>query len=249
MKILSRAPLIARPLLYSTRRQFHAIRPLRSDASAEPKPPPPPKHARLPTLIYPEPPSSEHRDLGSFLEYAERISLNKSSTVYVGTRYEYTAALALTSFGFSLKRIGRAGDCGIDLLGTWTVPTTPQPLRVMLQCKATLKSTPSWVRELEGAFAGAPPGWRGSGVLGFLVTDKPATPGIRKALANSLCPMGYVFCTRVGGVQQILWNYKSEEQGLTGLGVSKRYNLPKGEETMAHKVVLTCQGKQIPLIE
>ncbi|KAH8889705.1 hypothetical protein GQ53DRAFT_604265, partial [Thozetella sp. PMI_491] len=175
------------------------------------------------TLIYPDPPSSEHRNLHSFLEYADRISLSKGSTVYVGTHYEYVVATALSKLGFYLQRIGRAGDCGIDLLGTWTVPSAPTPLRTLVQCKATLKASPSWIRELEGAFAGAPPGWRGPDVLGLLVTDKPATPGIRKALGNSSWPMGYISCTRMGQAQQILWNQAAEDCGLRGLGISKRY--------------------------
>jgi len=47
----------------------------------------------------------------------------------------------------------REVDYGIDLLGTWSVPSALQPLKVLIQCKAfARKIEPSQARELEGAF-------------------------------------------------------------------------------------------------
>jgi len=72
----------------------------------------------------------------------------------------------------------RESDYGIDLLGTWSVPSALQPLKVLIQCKAfARKIEPSQARELEGAFVGAPIGWREAGVLGLLVSQKSATKG------------------------------------------------------------------------
>ncbi|KAI3402117.1 hypothetical protein diail_46 [Diaporthe ilicicola] len=176
------------------------------------------------TLIYPDPPNTNHHDLPSFLAYAERSGLDQKSTLYVGTRYEYTVAQVLSKYGFYLKRVGGHSDYGIDLLGTWTVPSSKEPLRVLAQCKAIArKSSPNLVRELEGAFVGAPVGWKGHGVLGIFVTEKPATKGVRDSLARSRWPMGFISCTREGHVQQMLWNRRAEEEGLEGMGVGTRH--------------------------
>lgn len=197
-------------------------------------------------LIYPEPPTTNHRDLTSFLTHAERSGLDPKSTLYVGTHYEYTAAQSLSKYGFHLRRIGGHSDYGIDLLGTWSVPSSPEPLRVLVQCKATArKSAPNLIRELEGAFVGAPVGWRGSGVLGLFVTEKTATKGVRDSLARSRWPMAFVSCSREGRVQQMLWNGRAEEEGLAGLGVGIRHG---GEHNEAEpELVLTWKGGHIPL--
>src|SRR4051812_11170123 len=67
-------------------------------------------------LAFPDLGSPHHRDLSSFLAYAERTGLDPNSTVYVGTHYEYRVASKLSKFGFALKRIGGASDNGIDLI-------------------------------------------------------------------------------------------------------------------------------------
>jgi hypothetical protein len=186
------------------------------------------------TLIYPEPPSNNHHDLPSFLAYADRSGLDPKSTLYVGTHYEYTVAHVLAKYGFYLKRVGGHSDYGIDLLGTWTVPSSKEPLRVLAQCKAIArKSSPNLVRELEGAFVGAPVGWKGRGVLGIFVTEKPATKGVRDSLARSRWPMGFISCTREGRVQQMLWNRRADEEGLEGLGVGMRHAGKDGEPQLS----------------
>ncbi|KAK4112186.1 hypothetical protein N656DRAFT_683502, partial [Canariomyces notabilis] len=185
-------------------------------------------------LIYPASPSQQHTDLSSFLSYAARTNLSPNSTVYIGTHFEYTALNALASYGFSLRRVGGSSDYGIDLLGTWSLPgLLPRPLRVLAQCKAVQRPGPHLVRELEGAFVGAPAGWRGSsGVLGLLVTERAATKGIRDALARSKWPMGFVACSRAGKVEQVLWNERAQGEGLEGVLVGKRYTAT-GEREVA----------------
>ncbi|POR36219.1 Uncharacterized protein, mitochondrial [Tolypocladium paradoxum] len=175
-------------------------------------------------LVYPDPPSTQHSDLTSFLAYAERTGLHDKSTVFVGTHYEYTVAATLSKYGFFLKRIGGASDYGIDLVGIWTLPSLPQPLKVLVQCKAGAQRVgPQHVRELEGAFVGAPVGWRGDGVLGVLVSERPATKGVRDSLGRSRWPMAYACCSRDGAVAQMLWNRWAEEEGLEGFGVSPKH--------------------------
>ena len=188
-------------------------------------------------LYYPEARSTDHHDLASFLEYASRTGKDPHSTVHVGTHYEYTVLAALERLGISLQRTGGASDYGIDLLGTWPLPSVVQPLKVLVQCKATARSiNPAQARELEGAFAGAPQGWRGSGVLGLLVSQKPATKGVLKALGNSELPMGYVLCNTKGKLLQMMWNQKADREVLAGIGVEAKY---AGGDKNEKEIVLT----------
>ncbi|MDA4132888.1 MAG: DUF2034 domain-containing protein, partial [Thaumarchaeota archaeon] len=129
---------------------------------------------------------------------------------------------------------------------TWAVPSSAQPLRILLQCKAggAQKVGPHLIRELEGAFAGAPVGWREqAGVVGFLVAEKPATKGIRDSLGRSRYPMGFVTCSSGGAVSQMLWNRRAEEEGLAGMGVGLRHGSDGNSQ-----VVLTWEGKHLPLL-
>lgn len=195
-------------------------------------------------LNYPEPPTTNHNNLASFLSYAERSGLDPKSTLYVGTHYEYTVSQVLSRYGFYLQRVGGHSDYGIDLLGTWTVPSSSEPLKVLIQCKAIArKSSPNLVRELEGAFVGAPVGWKGHGVLGIFVTEKPATKGVRDSLGRSRWPMVFMSCSREGRVQQMLWNRRAEEEGLEGLGVGLRHAGPDSET----QLLLTWKGQHIAI--
>ncbi|KAI0888657.1 uncharacterized protein GGS22DRAFT_152100 [Annulohypoxylon maeteangense] len=213
-------------------------------------------------LLYPEIPGngSSHHDLASYAAYAARTGLDLTSKTYVGTRYEYTVAAALAPLGFALQRIGGRDDCGIDLLGTWRLPITPSsasptppPLRVLIQCKAaSAQSTrigPHQIRELEGAFAGAPPAWRSSllgsrgPILGFLVAQKTATKGVRDALGRSRWPMGFVSCTADGRLEQMVWNGRAEEEGLEGLGVGVRFSEGEDGVRSEQRLVLTWRGR------
>ncbi|KAI1133748.1 hypothetical protein F5Y10DRAFT_4292 [Nemania abortiva] len=204
----------------------------------------------LGTLHYPEAPSKDqHHDVASYVAYAERTGLDVESKVFIGTHYEYSVASALRPLGFDLRRIGGQSDKGIDLLGTWSVPSTPNnlPLRVLLQCKAysnakTAKIGPQFIRELEGAYVGAPSGWRGSGVVGLLITQRPATKGVREALAHSRWPLGYVSCSREGRLQQMLWNRRAEEEGLEGMGVTARLS-DEDRHGETQRLVLTWKGR------
>ncbi|KAK9771315.1 putative Restriction endonuclease type IV Mrr domain-containing protein [Seiridium cardinale] len=215
-------------------RQIHASRTAANSSASD----------STPALRFPDPPSKEHCDVPSYTAYAERVGLDTSSTTYVGTHYEYTVAATLEKFGFHLRRVGGAGDYGIDLLGTWSVPSTPTPLRVLLQCKASSITSkarigPATIRELEGAFVGAPPGWRRSNVVGLLVTQRTATKGVRESLSRSRWPMGFVSCSSDGIVQQMIWNAKAEEEGLAGLGVGVRLS----ETGSTQELVLTWKGQ------
>ncbi|CZT19917.1 uncharacterized protein RCC_05774 [Ramularia collo-cygni] len=170
-----------------------------------------------------------HHDLKSFLEYAGRAELNKDTSVYRGTLYEYVVAEALQQrYNFSLRRMGRSNDLGIDLIGAWTLPEEPCELRVLIQCKAS-KPRPSYVRELEGAYAGAPPGWKGADVMLMLITRDPATPGVIAGLYRSRAPLGFAQITEEGEVLQFIWNKVAQESRLTGMSVTNMYKAPAGD--------------------
>jgi hypothetical protein len=107
------------------------------------------------------------------------------------------------------------------------------------------------VRELEGAFVGAPTGWRrgdgveGSNVVGLLVAPGPSTKGVRDAIGRSRWPMGFVCCDReTGGVKQFVWNQAAVREGLEGVGVTWRHEGRAGGEG---NLVLTWKGRPIDL--
>ncbi|KAJ4988413.1 hypothetical protein SVAN01_06030 [Stagonosporopsis vannaccii] len=168
--------------------------------------------------------AKDHNSLETFIEYATRTKLSPLKTYYIGTHYEYTAALSLMRLGFSLLRTGAKNDAGIDLIGHWVLAPLNEPLPVILQCKARRCTLgPSHVRELEGSFRGIPPDWRGKPVLGLLVTTLKATKGTMNAIARSPWPMGFVLVSSQGLVQQFVWNRAASDRGLQGVGVTVRH--------------------------
>jgi hypothetical protein len=152
--------------------------------------------------------------------------MDKRSTVYVGTHYEYVVSQSLLRLGFSLFRTGGRADRGIDLLGHWVLPTLREPLPVVVQCKSVDSQTrcnPAHIRELEGSFQGTPVGWRNKDVLGLLVTTQNATKGVLERLGLSKLPLGFVKVSRRGTIEQCLWNEAAQARGLEGVGVTVRY--------------------------
>jgi hypothetical protein len=198
-------------------------------------------------LIYPESSSPHHHDLPSFVDYASRTGMDLKSTVYCGTHYEYTVQSSLKHLGMSLKRIGGRSDYGIDLLGTWSLPSLPRPLKVLVQCKAFNgkggQGGPAHIRELEGAFVGAPQGWREAGVFGLHVSPKSATKAVREALGRSRWPMGYILCNSGGKIMQMIWNRRASEEGLEGINVELKYSSAGSQSDK--EVVLTWKGNAI----
>lgn len=184
-----------------------------------------------------------HYDLSSFLDYATRHKLDKKSTVFVGTHYEYTVQAAFKRLGMSLKRIGGRDDYGTDIIGTWSVPSAPHPLKILIQCKAYAgKLNPAHARELEGAFVGAPMGWRASNALGLLVSPNPASKGVRDAIGRTRWPMGFVLCSLDGKILQMMWNRRAAEESLLGIECGIRYSIGNVKQ---REIVLTWKGKSI----
>ncbi|RII24262.1 hypothetical protein CUC08_Gglean011267 [Alternaria sp. MG1] len=177
----------------------------------------------VPSLVV-SPGSKHHNSLPSFLEWAERTGRSLASAVSVGTLYEYMSALALMRLGFSLIRVGRGGDAGIDLIGHWVLTRLREPMPIIVQCKSRkISCNPGHIRELEGSFQGIPPAWRNKDVMGLLVTTKKATTGVLRALGQSQWPMGFVLVSREGLIEQFVWNRMASEKGLEGVGVTLRH--------------------------
>jgi hypothetical protein len=199
---------------------------------------------------------TNHHDLASFLAHAASKELRTTSTTYKGTHYEYTVASALQSYGFALHRTGRSNDLGVDLVGTFALPKSkrarknvtapPIELKVIIQCKAT-KLKPSMVRELAGAYAGAPAGWRGENVLALLVASGPATKGAREALQRSRSPMALMQMSAEGSAMQFLWNEAAAAVGLEGLGVTARHAAKNAQE--GHEIALTWVGEAVGMLQ
>ncbi|PYI07589.1 hypothetical protein BO78DRAFT_428727 [Aspergillus sclerotiicarbonarius CBS 121057] len=202
---------------------------------------------RLFKLPLPPPsPTSNHSSLPTFLAHATRTSLPPTSTTYIGTHYEYTTQATLLHSALLLHRTGGRSDSGLDLLGTWHLPTHEHPLRVLVQCKALkTKLGPNLVRELEGTFSQAPVGWRGNGVVGVLVSPREATKGVREALARSRFPLVWFLVGLGGGLRQVLWNAGVEALGVGGLGVQMVY----GGDGDGKGVELMWDGEEIPGVE
>ncbi|MCJ1486368.1 hypothetical protein MMC06_006545, partial [Schaereria dolodes] len=206
-------------------------------------------NTNLPSTILPILKTSPHHNsLTSFLAYAHHTSLSPTSNVYLGTYYEYLCLHALRRLGFSLHRIGGRSDHGIDLLGHWQLPSLPHPLRVLVQCKAfKAKAGPNFVRELEGAFAGAPQGWRGEQVVGVLCATREATKGVREAVKRLGRPAVWVMLEDAGAgqgsVRQVLWNERVAAVGAEGVGVQARYVVGDGGAGVEKEVALTWEGK------
>ena len=175
----------------------------------------------LSTLLPPSP-SSNHSSQRSFLAHSRRTGLNPTSTTYTGTRYEYLTLSSLQRLGIELTRRGGTGDKGVDLVGFWHLPqwqysvrsdsdTEIEPekrnerLRVVVQCKrisTTAKGSkavgPSVVRELEGAFRGAPSGWRSrESTVGILVSTRAATKGVIESMRRSESALAWVLLEEI----------------------------------------------------
>ena len=176
----------------------------------------------LSTLLPPSP-SSNHSSQHTFLAHSRRTGLNPASTTYTGTRYEYLTLSSLQRLGIELTRKGGTGDKGVDLVGFWHLPQwqhsvrtdsdtdqngpekANERLRVVVQCKRISTTTkgskavgPSVVRELEGAFRGAPSGWRSrESTVGILVSTKAATKGVIESMRRSESALAWVLLEEI----------------------------------------------------
>lgn len=113
-----------------------------------------------------------------------------------------------------------------------------------------------WIRELDGAVAGAPVQWRVDDVVRTLCAKGEATVGVREAIRSSRRPLIWIRVEDlnerkeadgeldlVGGrIRQIFWN--SSVQCLVGHGLGAGVKYLHGQEgTVEQEVCLTLEGK------
>ncbi|KAF5101033.1 hypothetical protein D0Z00_001033 [Geotrichum galactomycetum] len=73
------------------------------------------RRARAPKLLQ----HQQHYDFNSYLKFLETAGKSTATTVSTGTLYEYATIQALAKLGFrDLVRCGKAGDNGVDVVGT-----------------------------------------------------------------------------------------------------------------------------------
>jgi hypothetical protein len=200
--------------------------------------------------------STEHHDLQSFLAFAERKKLNQETAVYKGTHYEYIVMEALKGFGFHLERIGKSNDKGTDLVGRWNLPGEPHEIKVLVQCKVS-RGLPSAIRELEGAYAGAPSGWTGDNVLALLSSSRATSKGVLDGIQRSSSPLGALHIDPEGLTRQFVWNAVAGQKGLAGVGVTAKYSEEQSRSATAKQgvtqpiktVVLTWNGKPFTAVK
>ncbi|GAM25151.1 hypothetical protein SAMD00019534_083260 [Acytostelium subglobosum LB1] len=82
------------------------------------------------------------------VDVEEEEEVQSLSNVKVGTDYELLTIETLSKYGLSLKRVGGAGDKGIDFRGEWMINSNKYS--VIGQCKKVKRKTgPSVLREFE----------------------------------------------------------------------------------------------------
>lgn len=195
---------------------------------------------------------STHHDLPSWLEHVKCEGIDISRGLHKGTNFEYSTQNGLQLYSFQLTRVGGRNDLGIDLIGTWTLPSAPYELKVLVQCKA-YEASPAHVRELQSAFANSAI-HGGSHSIALLVSSKPATKGVLNAVQQCPRPMAFVYMSSDGLLQQFVINDVGMQATLSGL--STRETLVPMAEGRIKKLVrgtrfkraiaLCWQGKKWP---
>ncbi|CAG8551282.1 16268_t:CDS:1 [Acaulospora morrowiae] len=181
----------------------------------------------------------KHHNLETFLTIKE---VNTSTTVYRGTLYEYeTIACLQKSFGIVTRRVGKAGDDGIDFRGRWKLPG--KKLMVIGQCKSLCnKCPPSAVRDLEGALCRET-----QETIGILSSLSGFTKGAIKRYNGSSFPLILMTVIENGtDCKTFSWN-KAAEIYLDGFQVTVDYRNDSGTEIIQERPLLVYNNeKYIP---
>ena len=131
-----------------------------------------------------------------------------------------------------------------------------------MQCKnLKSKAGPNLIRELEGAFVGAPPGWKGESAVAVLCASREATKGVREAIRGARRGLVWIMVEDIhkareekdlntdteveetGRIRQVLWNDRVATLGLEGIGVQIKYTAPQGSGMVDKEAVLTWKGE------
>ena len=108
--------------------------------------------------------------------------------------------------------MGGAHDAGVDLEGTWHLPTLATPLPAVVQCKFLSKKSvsPVLVRELEGTSTGQLLDSKGF-TVSVLCTPSLATKAVREVMRKCARPIMLVMIDDQGWLDSISWNGALQE--------------------------------------
>ncbi|KAJ3006065.1 hypothetical protein HKX48_000312 [Thoreauomyces humboldtii] len=123
------------------------------------------------------------------------------STVAIGNLFEESCVTSLSRHGMHLRRIGGKDDRGVDLRGTWTLPSSPSsPLQprtrphspttipLIVQCKhERSKLGPKYMRELEGTLGREP-----SDTIAIMACREGYSTTAKEMVYGSPCPIALV---------------------------------------------------------
>ncbi|KAF8979537.1 hypothetical protein BGZ46_005304 [Entomortierella lignicola] len=157
--------------------------------------------------------SVTHNDLQSYKE----LNRNTKSTIYKGTLFEYqTQEVLMKCLGIYTQRTAGAGDLGVDLRGTWFLPTSASPrpgdkvrhLKVIVQCKSTnTRIGPNFVRELQGSLS-----YESQPTMAILAISSDFTKHSFLPYAMSLWPMALVVIdVKNHKCKKLMWNKAAEK--------------------------------------
>ncbi|CAG8694425.1 15283_t:CDS:1, partial [Acaulospora colombiana] len=184
--------------------------------------------------------SLRHHNLETFLTIKD---VDTSTTAYRGTLYEYETITCLQKlFGIVTRRVGKAGDDGIDFRGRWVLPDEKRVM-VIGQCKSLCnKCPPSVVRDLEGTL------YRETrGTIGILSSLSGFTNGAIKRYNGSSLPLILITVVENGArCEMFSWN-KAAETYLDGFQVTINYQNNSDSEILQKEPLLLYNNeKYIP---
>jgi hypothetical protein len=127
------------------------------------------------------------QSVSTLTEFLSKSTINKQSTVYKGTLFEYQTLASFSRLeGVELTRVGGAGDGGIDLRGQWICASFN--VNLVVQCKNVKAGiTPDNIRSLIGVSSQYK-----KNVIGILATstEKKYSRSIIQQLTKSSVPLG-----------------------------------------------------------
>ncbi|CAG8531112.1 1289_t:CDS:2 [Diversispora eburnea] len=177
-----------------------------------------------------------HHNLETFLAIKD---IDKNTTLYRGTLYEYETIDCLQKlFGIVTRRVGKANDAGIDFRGRWNLPN--KRLMIIGQCKSfNIKCSSNVVRDLEGTLCR-----ESKETIGILSSFGGFTEAAIKRYYGSPWPMMLVTVIDGGKIcEKFLWN-KTAEAYLEKLQITLFYKEGSKSKNLYKRPLLVYDGKE-----
>ncbi|KAF9113357.1 hypothetical protein BGX27_001746 [Mortierella sp. AM989] len=189
-------------------------------------------------------PRSQHTDLKSF----SKLNHNTKSTIYRGTLFEYqTQSILRKCLGIYTHRSAGNDDRGVDLRGTWFLPTSASPkpgdlvrhLKVIVQCKSmSVKVGPKYVRELQGSLS-----YETQPTMAVLAINSDFTKMALLPYVRSLWPMALVVIdAKNHQCSKLIWN-NAAEKVMQGIHIGTGWTY--GDDGIKSRPALCFDGKVI----